>query len=189
MIINIRGTSGSGKSTLVKSVIDKYSHHEHQYEEGRKRPLFTYHSDGPEEPAQLVTIGHYEVACGGSDTIPEMDKIFAIVAREARQGCHVLFEGLLISADAKRALELHREFGDQFLVIGLNTPLDLCIESVQQRRRAKKGDDAKPLNPLNTESKFKGTASSLRRLAAEGTRVLHLSREEALVEVLRCLER
>lgn len=190
-IVNIRGTSGSGKSTLVRAVMDHpaYGTKLSFKEEGRKRPigyqLVRVDGNGPD----LAVIGHYETACGGCDTINKMERIFGLVGLSWEKGMDVLFEGLLISADAARTIQLADYVGlEQLLVVGLNVPLQLCLDSVNARRREKRGPDAPPVNPKNTESKWKGTRSSMKRLEAHGISCEWHDRNSALDRVLRAFQ-
>jgi hypothetical protein len=196
-IINIRGTSGSGKSTLVRRVIELYVNHpgydvnmgrECHHADGRKQPIgYTYRCEGLPD---LLLVGHYETACGGCDTITSMETIYQIV-REMNtdtappNGRLTIFEGLLISAEIRRAHELSQfgqEFGSKFTVLALTTPVDLCVESVNMRRHAKNPE--KPgVNPKNTISKFKGVQSSVRALREKGVDCREVSRDEALEQV------
>lgn len=184
MIINIRGTSGSGKSTLVRKVMERYSCRQIFREDGRKQPIgYVYLSPLHKARIPLAVIGHYETPCGGCDTIQKMERIFDLVRTSDDAGHHVLFEGLLISADVNRTLALHQE-GRDLRVVGLDkVPLDVCLESINKRRRAK-NPDAPPVNPKNTESKFKGVKQSMRRLVDADVRVESCNREEALEFIL-----
>ena len=101
-------------------------------------------------------LGHYEIACGGGDTISNMLKVdgeylegielvYALIRRAALQ-MDVIYEGLMISSDVNRCVALAEQH--QLLVIGLTTPLEECIRSVEQRRdeRAeRRGKEAAPL--------------------------------------------
>lgn len=181
MIINIRGTSGSGKTHLVREVMKLYGPKVAYRREGRKQPIgYVYSRVGAGRP--LAIIGHYETACGGCDTIPKMEDIFELVKQSSQQGFDVVFEGLLISADVNRHVDLHQwaqENGDELLVVALDTPLDKCIESVNQRRWAK-NPDKPPVKEKNTVSKFGGVKKSMERLRAAGVRAVDASREGAL---------
>lgn len=176
-IINIRGTSGSGKTTLVNRIIDCYKNKSPIHIERRKRPI-AYTMEHPHGGRPLAVIGHYETPCGGCDTISDVRDAFGWVELMAFEGYDVLFEGLLIAADVNRTVAIH-EKGYDIHVLALNTPLDLCLESVNMRRRAK--DPTKPdVNPHNTSSKFRGVLSSIKRLrAVEGFSVQEVDREEA----------
>lgn len=194
MIINIRGTSGSGKSTLVRKVMSWYALKEHVYVQGRKQPLYyKLWLQAPEDPQQnpgppdLVVLGHYEASCGGCDTISSTDTMFDLVYEASSYAANVIFEGLLISADVNRCVDLHGTFGASgFEVLAIDLPLEDCLASVNARRRAK--DPTKPdVNPANTESKWKGVRQSLERLRAAGVNVKHLPRagcEGRLAEIL-----
>ena len=175
MIINIRGTSGSGKSTLVRRVLECYESKSVFREEKRKQPIgYLYHRTGGKS---LAVIGHYESPCGGCDTIPKMEKIFDLVRQSYAAGHDVIFEGLLISADVKRTMELFSE-GLPLKVIALDTPIEVCVESINLRRRAK-NPDKEDVNPKNTESKHKGVKGSMVKFEAAGMNAVFASRDEA----------
>lgn len=183
MIINVRGTSGSGKSTLVRRVRDLYSQTLRVKQEGRKQPLgYILHYGAGTRVQPLALVGHYETDCGGCDTIANMDEIYENVRKAHAAGMDVLYEGLLISADANRVIALHAD-GLPVRVIALNTPLALCLESVNHRRRNTamvKGKDYKgDVNPKNTTSKFSGVKSSLKRIEAAGILYSWESRDSA----------
>jgi hypothetical protein len=187
MIVNIRGTSGSGKSHVVRTFFDSSLKTqrvpENHYKEGRKQPLMTTYVT---EPGQAITrIGHYNTACGGCDTITNQDEVFELVRKVAELGNHVVFEGLLISAEFNRTLALAQSFGNDFHVIALTTPLDVCIAGIQQRR-TDRGDE-RPINPKNTTSKFKGVAATCKRLEANGVLVHRLDRDEAAAKMRELL--
>lgn len=187
MLINIRGTSGSGKSHLVREVMKTYKGLGGQradvMEEGRKRPIMHWFTAEGRRP--LAVIGHYCTPCGGCDTIPKMERIFNLVRKAHRGGADVLFEGLLISADSKRALELHDD-ELPLLVCELDTPIETCLESINARRRARK-KDAEDVDPKNTESKYKGVQSSMKKLRSHGVDCYTGSREDVLAHVLSTL--
>ncbi len=144
MILNIRGTSGSGKSTIVREIMDLYPGNRLRVKRspspktGRqsKNPLcYVLHRHEP-HGRPLVVVGHYESACGGCDTIPDMDHIFSIVREAHLSSKDVLFEGLLISAEFNRTYALHTD-RMPLMVIGLSTPLEECLASVERRRANK----------------------------------------------------
>lgn len=189
-IINIRGTSGSGKSTLVRRVMECYqTKMAVRLKEGRKQPIG--YILGKSMHDSLALVGHYETACGGCDTIANMDEIYDNVRQASFAGMDVLFEGLLISADANRIIQLWKDLFTRtgVRVIALNTPLETCIASVNQRRltdaeakgKAYKGD----VNPKNTTSKFSGVKSSMKRIEAAGVPCSWESRDSAFELIKR----
>jgi hypothetical protein len=193
MIINIRGTSGSGKSTLIRSVLDQFAARLPVHVPGRKRPLYyKLWRDGDINqfgPPDLVVLGHYDTACGGCDTIPTTDMTYDVIleAHYMLGAAHVLYEGLLISSDAQRTIDLGRNVGlDKLLVVELSTPLEECLASVNQRRAARDAE-LPPVDPKNTTAKWKGIQSSGKKIREAGVQVESLDRDAALARVLEVL--
>lgn len=198
-IINIRGTSGSGKSTLVRNLMASHSKLVMRVH-GRKQPIGYIVT--PDDAPRFVVAGHYETACGGTDTIPNMDQIFELVRYWIGSNCNVVFEGLLSSAEFKRTAALHKD-GYELHVIHIDIPLEVCLSAVEGRRWEayqeklhaymehceeryadgkrpikKQPQEPKPLNPKNTENKWKGTHSTTKRLAELGIDIFKGDREE-----------
>lgn len=159
-IVNIRGTSGSGKTTLVRALWDSAERvtPDHATMNGgtAKAPqnYLLSRVEGMRDPF-LWVLGKYETACGGCDTIKTQDDICQRVRFFHSMG-PVLFEGLLISHLFSRYRDLAHELGGiRFLF--LDTPEEVCVERVKQRReeRARRlGKPAKPLNETNTRQKW-----------------------------------
>lgn len=207
MLINIRGTSGSGKSSLVREIIARYATVEHFKPEGidypkeRRQPWAYRCRMEDAKHRELMILGHYETACGGCDTLAPMDFIFNFARLGHTLGYDVLFEGLLISADFNRTVALHND-GLPLIVIGLDLPLDVCTASIEERRergyqeRLRKAQEAgkpapkrpKPLNAANTESKWKGTRSTMRKLQEAGATAEWHDRDSALERIIGALD-
>lgn len=190
-IVNVRGTSGSGKSTLARAVMARYPRKARVMANGRKQPIGYILAGALEagvpgvELPQLYVPGHYETACGGCDTITSMDDIYDHVTRAAASGMDVFFEGLLLSSEHNRTLALAERFGrENLLVVGIDIPLQECLDSVNGRRRAKRGPDAPGVNPKNTESKWKATRSVIEKLQRSDVRCEWQDRDGALRRVL-----
>ncbi len=179
MIINIRGTSGSGKSTLVRNIVGSYTTKTIFREEGRKQPIGYVYSNDDGAPG-LAIIGHYETACGGCDTISKMDHIFDLVRKSHAAGHHVIFEGLLISADVNRTLALHEEELPLRVIALDQVPIEVCLSSVNERRMIRMKEKYTPVKEKNTISKFRGVQKSMGRLMAAGVTVHSCSRVTAL---------
>lgn len=179
LIINIRGTSGSGKTTLMTLLIAALGTKKEVFQEGRKRPLLYLF-----EQHKVVVLGHYDKPCGGCDSIPDVDHVFDLVRHYHRRGYTVLFEGLLIAADVKHITALNQEFPGAVRVVALNTPLDVCISSINARRAARDAT-LPPVKTANTESKYKGVIRSMERLTAETSiDARWASREKAYTTIL-----
>lgn len=198
MIIQIRGTSGSGKSTLVRRIMDLYDHKypvkqkvTEEHPKPRKQPIgYMLQAEGGVR--SLAVVGHYETACGGTDTINGFDYIYQLIKDAHEAGRHVLYEGLLASAEVNRAVDL-LELDTEFLCICLDTDIDVCEASIIQRRADKAaaaGREPKPFGPnfrKNLESKHKGTQTAFRRLTEAGAIVKWADRDEAFRLVAEAL--
>ncbi len=179
MIINLRGTSGSGKSTIIRKVMELYDYRFPFRKTGEKRrqPLGYYLSMASVDHRRLMIPGHYATACGGCDTISGYDRTFEMIKQAHGLGMHVLFEGLLLSGDVKRIMGI-RQYTSDLRVIALDTSLEVCLASVNERRRVKK-PDADDVNPKTTTSKYKGVQSAMRKFQAAGMDVHWADRDYA----------
>jgi len=128
--------------------------------------------------------GHYEIACGGCDTLKGPDIVYDLVRREGvQQNRHVLFEGIIIGDDVKRLVDLHLDNRGAVQVIALNTSIEDCLKAINDRRQAKKAD-AEAVNPTNTINRAERLRKSmLPRLKDSGVPVSVLSREEAYMYI------
>lgn len=172
MVINIRGTGGSGKSTLVRRLM-AHATMLPEFVIGRKRPIA--YSD---RAVGLYVPGHYETPCGGCDTLAGPDAAYELVRAAAAQGMHVVFEGIIVQDDVRRCIELSREY--PVLVIGLQVPVEACLDAIRERRAAR--GDARALNPTNTVHRAKRLDGIMTKLVAAGVEAKWLSREAAYVE-------
>lgn len=180
MIINLRGTSGSGKSTLVRKIMELYGAPVRVKVEGRRQPLM-YICPMDSHPS-LAVIGHYETPCGGCDTIPSLDRVYELVEQAHQRGYDVLYEGLLVSAEVNRCIALAQRA--PLVVVALDVPLELCLESVNARRRAR--DPEKPdVNPKNTISKHRAVQTAARRLREAGVDTHVCTDRESALAVAR----
>jgi hypothetical protein len=203
-IINLRGTSGAGKSHLVKELMSRYAAREPEFVEGRKQPIgYLCHRPGG---LSLYVVGHYEIACGGADTISKelevhgnrysgLDLVYHLVTTAASLGYDVIYEGLVVSSDVHRCIALSKLY--QLLVIELNTPLAMCNAAVEDRRAEKaaiRGYDAKPLvlgrdgTPKHSQAKFKALITQRPHFRNAGVDFRHISRAEALDACLSFLQ-
>lgn len=189
-IINLRGTSGSGKSTVVTRVMDLYPRREPIPRFKGKRPA-GYILGGP-DMTDLLVPGHYEIACGGCDTLKTVDEVYDMIRLhlKAQAEIDVLYEGIMVQDDVRRAVELDRwmresvavhgeEPGeeDRLHVIRLTTPIEECLAAVRARREAR--GEERPLNEKNTRGRHETQVRVAGRLRAAGVAVEELSREAA----------
>ena len=156
MIVNLRGTSGSGKTTALRTLMaraEACGHTRQAYlssvDQKKPKPLgYAFVGTPP-----LYVLGSYETVCGGCDTLKTQDQVCGLVRHFAPYG-HVVFEGLLISHLYSRYEALNHELAAHGYVWAfLDTPLELCLARVQQRRDAR-GKAKHEFNPHNTVQKW-----------------------------------
>jgi hypothetical protein len=179
-IINLRGTSGSGKSTVVRRVMEAAGVPAQPLtRDGRRRP-YGYLVPRPSGLPVFIP-GHYETACGGCDTLKTVDEVYALVRAAWQVQQDVLYEGIMVQDDVRRAVGLDRELrgrGGQLHVILLTTPIEECLAAVRSRREAR--GDARLLNEKNTRDRARRQLGIRDRLRAGGVEVEELDREAAL---------
>lgn len=114
------------------------------YCNGRERPI-CYRLRHPLGGRPLMVLGHYEVTCGGCDTIGDLDQVFRLATDYACSGHDVLLEGWAVSREYQRSAVLAARH--RLHILRLSTPLDQCIRNVIARRHARR--DARPLIAKN----------------------------------------
>lgn len=159
-IIKIHGCSGAGKTTAVRQFM----------ESGGAVPVYDTTMKKPEaylcRPNTYV-LGSYENNCGGMDTVGSAAEVMDLVDQYARLG-HVIFEGLLQSTYYGAMGTHSRQYGDDYIYAFLDTPIDLCIARVLDRR-AKSGRNNK-FNPQLTIDKH-ATINTLRQKLQNGAQM------------------
>lgn len=191
MIIQIKGTSGAGKTTLVKRFMQSVNSFgfTEGYIEGRRQPL--YYTLNQDNGKSIVILGHYEAPTGGCDNIKSIDQIFELVEDFHKLGCHVIFERLMITNDRNRIEALSNKYPGAVKLLCLNTPLEECKRSIEQRRldayNAKKNPPPlKPANHKNTEAKYNQFQRTLEICKArKSLTVLEVDRDQALIKILQ----
>lgn len=191
-VVNIRGTSGSGKSTVARGLIANKGGERRDVTRligGRERFMGSWVGD-------TFFVGKYATDCGGCDGLSwkgSADDICDIVFEQHLLG-HVVLEGLLVSSwGTGRLLDLWERCEKRLHVIMLTTPLEVCLESVNKRRREKAlslgKPDPGPVNPENTTSKYHGSLKGAQNLQARGmTTIEYLDRDAALARALELLK-
>lgn len=189
MILTIRGTSGSGKSTLARRIMAHYPYGEPAWLPRRRQPLsYALKDVDPETNVQrrrtLRVLGHYASPTGGGDTLDGLDMISGLVQEAHDSGEDVLYEGLVVSSDFLRVEAMHRS-GLPVAVIGLSTPLEVCIESVKSRRAAAGND--KELSTKATEDKHRAVELMMARFQRAGVPTHVLDRDAAYLKACEIL--
>lgn len=184
-IINIRGTSGSGKSTVAREFLQRYPNEPLL---DAKNKVLGYRvdlsSEGVQEP--LYVVGRYTSPCGGGDTLRDEADAVAKCAAAQHLG-HVLMERMLTSGSGPKG-QFASAFAENpdIIYAVLDTPLEVCLERVVQRRAAE--GNTKPFKPDNTVSKWYQTRRAAALLFDEGKDVRSLPYTDAFNTVLSYLK-
>lgn len=183
MIICLRGTSGSGKSTVAFTMLKNFPHDKITDKNGK---VMGYKVDaGLSRPIYLV--GKYETKCGGCDTIATQQEAADRAVYFHELGGHVLMEGLLMSAAGpKGAVTATIEATRAAVFAILDTPIDVCLDRVRQRRLAR--GDERPLNETNTRDKHKQTMQTAKALKELGYDVRAIDHTRAYDDVMEILK-
>jgi hypothetical protein len=185
VIINLRGTSGAGKSTLARKIMDLYPTTTSNYAQKRgKRPISLVLS-GAANTTPLFVLGHYEIVCGGGDTVTSLsrDVIFGWLKEARDLGSDVLFESLTLSDDYTRTYSLMKGFAG--VVINLKTPIEICLQRVMARRV--EAGNVKPFNADITRKRVKAISDACYRLKQSGIPVENLDIDAAFIHVRHLL--
>lgn len=178
MIISLRGTNGAGKSTIVRKIMNLYEFEHHVYEECRKKPLSTMLRREHTFPFELMIPGHYEIANGGVDTLPSLDKAYSLIEAAHEAGVHVLYEGKNMSDGPQRLIALH-ERGWPVTVVVIKIDTDKAVASVRKRGHGIKAETVAQLNVKMQKQ--------IATFGKAGVPVFHLSRTAALKKVKELL--
>ncbi len=172
LMIQIRGTSGSGKTTVMKEVMSLLGNWTPEFIPGRKRPLYYRCVEGGWQDKGIIVLGHYEIDCGGCDTIGSVPQIFEVIKTLPKYGI-LLCEGLLLSEDVKWSKEL----GSDLRVVFLATEVEECVRRVKKRREGSGND--KPFNPDNTVNRVRPIERARKLLPESGIIVVRSSVNQA----------
>lgn len=179
MIINIRGTSGSGKSTIVQKLMLKWNT-DFVLVRGKIEAYLIRSPYGP-----IYVIGPYRTACGGCDAIKTQDEICKLVKKYAKLG-HVIFEGVIVSTIYERYKKLMLQYGGPYRFIFLNTPLDVCLSRIRQRRKA--AGNKKPLDPTTTKAKYEAILRVIDKCEADKLHYDVVSSDDAVGRIVQFIK-
>lgn len=178
LIVNIRGTHGSGKSTVIRTMMSRYG----AERLGKGKRPDGYRINLPDIKSPLYVVGPYETACGGCDAIQPYALIWPRVEEYAALG-HVVFEGALVSSSYGNIGRASEAYGNRFVFAFMDTPLQVCLDRVASRRKAR-GDD-RPLDPKNTTVKYNNVLRSIPTIRAAGRRLVTIDHRFPVHNVLR----
>lgn len=165
MIINIRGCNGSGKTTVVRELMAQGEFSPIYQGENRRGPILVGYAGTVPKVGSVAIVGKYDNTCGGCDSIKSQDEIVARVRDFHGRANHVVFEGVIVSDCYGRYAALSREL-PPMLLAWLNTPLDVCLRRVQNRRVAR-GDSWDGFNPDLVEQKWNNARRQYAKAVSE----------------------
>lgn len=161
-IVQLRGPSGAGKTTVMRRVMD------HLGTPVRVRPKDDPTRRSPSFlawPAKgVVVIGHYDVLCGGCDTIKSRERPFDLARLCADQGATVLLEGLFTTMEFHRTVALAAD-GYERHDIFIRPPEAECRLNVEARRLSQ-GKEIKEQKQM--AEYYRRVARTLERLQQAG---------------------
>ncbi len=162
LIINVRGTSGSGKTHLTREFMRSFKHVGRV--DGAKGKVLGYtlrpNAQGHAAGESWHVIGSYENVCGGCDTIKTQQEIIDRVSTALDYGHNVWLEGLILSTIYGLVGAYSEDFKERWVFTYLDTPVDVCVERVIERRRI-----AGNIKPFDKENTVKRHATILRNRA------------------------
>jgi len=168
VIVKIHGTSGSGKTTIVRNIFDGA---DQILPIGPVKRPEAYKVLHPYLKRPLYILGPYENKCGGMDGVTSVDRQIELIERYAEEG-HVLYEGLLLSTYYGRLGAITEKWGNPHIFAFLNTPIEVCIERVIQRRKER--GVLTPLNERNTRARVKPIRVLMYKLERQGRNVVEI---------------
>ncbi|MCK9568815.1 hypothetical protein M0R72_07740 [Candidatus Pacearchaeota archaeon] len=177
-VLDIRGTHGSGKSWVVHQLLHTYSNQE--IIEGGK-PIGIYL---PKVDAAVV--GLYNRTCGGCDGISTADEVVRRVRLFAKKYRWVILEGILVAHTFQRYSLLAKEIPNYTFAF-LDTPMNVCVKRVRERRLAK--GNTKPLNLKNICKDWHSIWERVRSgCKSSGHNILVLNWKDPLPQIIKTLE-
>jgi len=151
-VIKLHGCSGAGKTTVARALMTVANNVAVITPDGSNKPeAYVCEIEGMDAP--LAILGSYQANCGGMDTYSSnADKIIELIEAYRNNGCHVLFEGLLLSTYHGGVGKHLVQYGDDYILAFMDTPIMTCLERIVKRRESQ-GTKSK-FNPDNTRDKF-----------------------------------
>jgi hypothetical protein len=187
-IITIKGTNGSGKSSVVRALIDHL---------GKVATLRFHNKDAGYRcrygDGALFVLGKYKSACGGLDSSfsykGAADDVMICLDALAAKG-HVVCEGIIAVnyygfGRVTRFVSEQKAKGNHVIFARLDTPVELCVERVQRRRRL--GGNYRPFNSEHLLHKHEALLRMQEKLREAGHDARVLPHEDPLQTLLRWL--
>jgi len=178
-ILKIHGCSGAGKTTAVRELM-RTSSNSVIKNDAKKVEAYslTHHNfDAP-----IFVLGSYENNCGGMDTVSSAEAAMNLVRKYHDMLGHVIHEGLLQSTYYGAMGTDSKKYGDKYIYVFLDTPIELCLERVIARREAQ--GSSNKFNPQLTRDKHATIERLRKKLPAMGHKVAILKHDQPMAKQL-----
>jgi hypothetical protein len=117
---------------LVREVMSRYEATLIKYPSKNKRKPMGYICSNFDKTHGFFVPGHYEIANGGIDTLPDMACAYDLAIKHHKLGLDVLMEGKNFTEPPTWILKQHKA-GKDIRVVMIDLPLAQCIKSVRDR--------------------------------------------------------
>lgn len=184
-IVKIHGCSGAGKTTATRLFMSSAKTMAEVTPEGARKPeAYILELEGFDDP--VAVLGSYKNNCGGMDSYSSnSNDIVDLIEAYRKEGCHILFEGLLLSTYYGAVGKHLEQYGNDFVCAFMDTPLLVCLARISQRR-AEQGSKNK-FDPQNTVDKFNTIERLKDKCAANGRNVATIRYDSDPVAQLRTI--
>lgn len=172
IVVKIGGCNGSGKTSMVRALIALVKAEPYVAKLGDKRPTGYYAKN-----SRTRILGSYETECGGMDTIGNKEEIRALLHNcvDSLPNEVIIFEGLITGKTYGYIGELseRKEQKGSWIYAFMDTPFDICVDRVNQRRTAR-GTDTPVSAERTMRPTYKSCLSVKARALKEGHQILNI---------------
>lgn len=181
LVVKIGGCNGSGKTSIVRAILEnKKLTFDALYGKSLTRPeaYMAVNDTLGNGLKRIVVLGSYETVCGGMDTISDKEDRLALLHKYCVPGSLVIFEGLITGKTYGQmgAISEQSNHKGRWLYTFMDTPYNVCVQRVLQRRRTRaesKGEQPAPFDPERTmRPTFNSVIATSRRAEGAGHTVL-----------------
>lgn len=176
-IVKLHGCSGAGKTTVARTLMSAaQTVHEVIPEmmggkpNKNQKPEAYVCEFGSGPP--LTILGSYKNNCGGMDSYPSDAASIIKLIEAYRPDGHVFFEGLLLSTYYGGVGKHLEQYGDDFIMAFMNTPVIVCLQRVTERRDVRQSTNK--FNPQLTIDKWNVIEKLRKKSIAAGHRVVDI---------------
>lgn len=172
-VIGIRATNGGGKTYVAREVMrrtDAYFQKKYKLSNGVLVNVYD----------NYVTLGSYDRACGGCDTISKPQLVWDAIV-ECAQFTNVVFEGIIVGCVYQPTIDLVerlKPIDATYIPICLDTSFEQSVANVNARRAV---EGKAPIEKTeNIEINYKKHISSARKLKNAGLNPHWVGADEAV---------